>query len=279
MGKGPVVFDPARLKEWQIWFFILLLLGTSLSTVILFTMWLYRSREAKNYMRQFIGMEEDLRSAVENSNSCRVELEKAKESIKYEHQIAENLQNELKETNKKDEQRIKMAIELKTKETEERVKSEMVAKMRTDGGQKEHFINHQQERFMKYISDTSTPEEAESDPVLASARERIALMAQNLYEYAPVAAVDFIKKMVKSDNPSIRTNIVQALANIARQETFEMLFDLYNDSDPRVKREVLRNLKSLNQKIMAGTLTLDSKLGSKIKLLINEEKDRGEWIF
>ena len=92
---------------------------------------------------------------------------------------------------------------------------------------------------MKYVSDTSAPEEAETDPVLASARERIALMAQNLYEYAPSAAVDFITKMVKNDNPSIRTNIVQALANIAKPETFEMLFELYNDNDLHVKREVL----------------------------------------
>ena len=278
-GKGAVMFDLARLKEWHIWSFIYLLLGTSLATIILFIMWLFSSRELNNYKRQFSGMEQDMKNAVENANTYKVELEKAKESVKYEHQIREKLQKELTEIVNKDEQHMKTVLDLKTKDMEEKVRAEIAVKMRSAGGQKEHFINHQQERFMKYVSDTSAPEETESDPVLASARERIALMAQNLYEYAPGAAVDFIKKMVKSENPSIRTNIVQALANIARVETLEMLFDLYNDSDQRVKREVLRNLKSLNQKIATGALSLDAAIAAKVKLLINEEKDRGEWIF
>jgi HEAT repeat protein len=104
-------------------------------------------------------------------------------------------------------------------------------------------------------------------------------MAQNLYEYSPSAAVDFITKMARNDNPSIRTNIVQALSNIAKPETFELLFELYEDNDPRVKREVLRNLKMLNQKISAGSVNFSAQIADKIKSLINKEKDRGEWIF
>ena len=74
-------------------------------------------------------------------------------------------------------------------------------------------------------------------------------MAQNLYEYAPGTAVDFMTKMARNENPLIRTNIVQALANISKPETLELLFELYDDSDMQVKREVLKNLKLLNQKI------------------------------
>ena len=279
IGGGPLLFEPGRLKGWHVWMFIAVLLFTSFATVILFIMLLFKYREAANYRMQFIGMEEDLKNAVEGKNSSIIELEKVRESVKYEHQMAENLQKDIKEKEKKDEERLKTEIDSKTREIEERVRAEMRLKIKPDSGQKENFINHQQERFMKYVSDTSTPAEAESDPVLAAARERIALMAQNLYEYAPGAAVDFITKMARSENPAIRTNIVQALANIAKPETFELLFELCGDTDPRVKREVLRNLKALTQKIAAGTISMDATIAEKVKYYLNKEKDRGEWIF
>jgi hypothetical protein len=267
------------MNQWHFFALIFLLLGASLLSVIFFLMWLYRSREAANYMRQFIGMEEDLKNAVESANSCRIELEKSRESLRYERQISENLQKELREAGKNSEEKIRAEIELKTREAESKVRAKLWGRMNGDGAQKEHFITHQQERFMKYVSDTSSPEESEEDSILSSARERIALMAQNLYEYSPSAAVEFIAKMARNDNPAIRTNIVQALANIAKPETFEMLFELYSDKDQRVKREVLRNLKALNQKISAGSISVGPETAEKVKFLLTEEKDKGEWIF
>jgi HEAT repeat protein len=144
-------------------------------------------------------------------------------------------------------------------------------------GQKEKFVQHQEEKFTKYVNDIATPE-AEADPILASARDRIALMAQNLYEYAPGAAVEFITKIAKNENPLIRTNIVQALANIAKPETFDLLFELYDDSDLRVKREVLRNLKILNQRVLTGEITVEEPVAEEINALLTQEKGKGEWI-
>jgi len=277
--KGALLFDSALIKDWRIWLFVILFLLSSLSSVIFLILFLFKTREAASYKGRLNGYENELKTTVEKRNDYLIELEKARESIKYEQLAAGKLQKDLKDINKKDELHIEMALDQRSKEIEKKVRSEIYGKFKSEDGQRENFINHQQERFLKYISDTSTPAEAETDPVLSSARERIALMAQNLYEYAPGAAVDFITKMARSENPSIRTNIVQALANIAKPETFELLFELYNDVDLRVKREVLRNLKQLNQKIGSGAVFIEAPAAEKIKYLIEIEKVRGEWIF
>ena len=267
-----------EMKESYIIFFVFWTIIASVVSFVLFVAAFVKYKEAEAYRRRLEPLEAELKAAVEEKNNMNIELEKTKERYKFEHQAVEAMQKEITESKKHDEKRFKAELDLKTNEIEQRIRSEMQTKYRVSDGQKENFIQHQEERFMKYVSDTSGPE-VEADPVLASARERIALMAQNLYEYAPSAAVDFITKMATNPNPLVRTNIVQALANIARPETFELLFELYNDVDLRVKREVLRNLKMLNQKANSGAISLDIVITEKIKSLIDKEKGRGEWIF
>ncbi|MBN1621395.1 MAG: HEAT repeat domain-containing protein [Endomicrobiales bacterium] len=112
-----------------------------------------------------------------------------------------------------------------------------------------------------------------------STRQRITFMAQNLYEYNPGEALNFLSNMVENTNPIIRSNAVQALAQIAQPETIDMLFQLYSDPDHNVKAQVLKNMKELEKKIDNKEITVDSAMQHKLKYLLVEEKSKSEWVF
>lgn len=276
--KGFLSDAVGGIKETYIIIFLVWTLLVTMASFIFFIIAYMKYREAEGYKIRSAPLEIELNAVKEEKNTLLVELEKTKERYRYEHQAVEGLQKDAVENKKLDEKRFKAELDAKAGEIEQRIRAEMQVQYSADKGQKESFMRHQENRFMKYVSDTSAPE-AEADPVLSSARERIALMAQNLYEYDPVAALDFITKMATNTNPLVRTNIVQALANISKPETFGLLFMLYDDADPRVKREVLRNLKMLNQKSATGVISLEEPVTERIRSLIAKEKDRGEWIF
>jgi hypothetical protein len=276
-----------EMKEWQlrsltVWF----LLSTVISIVFVIYM-MVRHGTVKENQKRIAEQDLQQKSILDERNVLQseksnllVEMEKIKERCKYEHQSLENMQKELEQNKIHQEQFLRVEFENKNKEMEQKIRAEIMKKYLAPEGQKEKFVQHQEEKFIKYVNEAAVPppEAQEADPILASARERIALMAQNLYEYAPGAAVEFITKMAKNENPLIRTNIVQALANIAKPETFDLLFELYDDSDLRVKREVLRNLKLLNQRVLTGEITLDETVAEEINALITQEKGKGEWI-
>src|SRR3989339_144956 len=207
----------------------------------------------------------------------KIELEKTKERIKFEHQNAEQYRRELKERGQREDERIHMELELRTKEAEERIRKEIAENNAKKGGSREAFLHQQQEKFLQYLGSSAENDDV-SSPALESSRERIAVMAENLYEYAPGAALDFLGKMAVNPNPLIRANVMLALARIGRPETVEMLLKLHGDADYRVKREALKNLKLLNQKIAAQTLSLSPGISLKVSTLLEEEKKKGEWI-
>ncbi|MBN1823699.1 MAG: tetratricopeptide repeat protein [Endomicrobiales bacterium] len=224
--------------------------------------------------RRISGMKADIRNFKDEKNNLVIELEKFKERLKYEHQMVENLTADIKESNKIQEEHINREIDNYKRHLEMKYRSDMIKKQKPLA---DEFMQYHQKTFENVLSETSEPI-GESEPALDSARERIALMAQNLYEYAPGAATDFVNRMVKNENPLIRTNIVQALAYIARPETLEILFKMYNDKDLRVKREVLKNLKMLKQKAAAGAIYLKPEALEKVNALLEQEKSKGEWI-
>jgi hypothetical protein len=112
-----------------------------------------------------------------------------------------------------------------------------------------------------------------------STRERIALMAQNLFEYNPGEALNFLMNMAEHTNAVIRSNVVHALAQIAQPETLEMLFQLYKDPDYRVKGQVLKSLKNIERKVENKEITVDAVNLNKLRYMLNEEKSKSEWIF
>ena len=213
----------------------------------------------------------------EENTGIKLELEKTKERMKFEHQNAEQYRRELKEKEHREDERIHMELELRTKEAEERIRKEIADSNGKKGGSREAFLHQQQEKFLQYLGSSAENDDV-SSPALESSRERIAVMAENLYEYAPGAALDFLGKMAVNPNPLIRANVMLALARIGRPETVEMLLKLHGDADYRVKREALKNLKLLNQKITAQTLSLAPGISATISALLDDEKKKGEWI-
>jgi HEAT repeat protein len=103
-------------------------------------------------------------------------------------------------------------------------------------------------------------------------------MAENLHDFSPGQALDFLERMIANENPLVRSNVARALARIATPETIAMLFNLYADADYGVKREALKGFKQLHQRIAVNSLKLEPETERKIKTLITEEKSRGEWI-
>lgn len=225
-------------------------------------------------------LEEKYAVLNDSLGKMNVELEKLKERYKFEHESAERLRLEIKDTKKRDEDRFKMEIDLKAKQIEERVRSEYLHKKASGTGQQEAFVHQQQAKFLEFVGDTSRQDpEDTSSPAVQAIRERIASMAQNLYESSPGAAVDFINKMLKNDNPLIRSNIVLSLVRISKPETTDMLIELFSDPDPRVKREVIKSLKQIKQKNDMGHNELNDLQRNKIVTLLQDEKNKGEWIF
>jgi tetratricopeptide (TPR) repeat protein len=221
--------------------------------------------------------EEQLRTAETENNRLVIETEKMKERVKYEHQSAEELRRDLKERSRREEERLKAELELKTRQAEERVRSELLSRQPHTASSEEAFLHQQQAKFLEYVDHTAVIDGTLS-PALEAARERISMMAENLYEYAPVAAKNFLNKMATNENALIRANVVRALARVACPETVGLLLRLFEDEDYRVKREALKNLKQLRQRLAANEISVPEELHARIEALLDNEKRRGEWI-
>lgn len=263
---------------------IILLVWLLASPVVLFlaVFILYmKARELSAARLELARLDEESKRLSKERATFQVELEKAREAVKYEHHIAESALKELKDLSKREGDRIRLELDTRTREMEEKVRTEMAQKYRAGAARNDDFLQREQENFMRYSEPESSgagPGE-ETSAGLESTRERIAVMAQNLYEYAPGAAMEFLEKMARNDNPLVRSNVVQALTLIAKPETLEILFRLYQDSDPRVKRESLKRMKQLMQKVNAAVIELAEPIRHRLGNLIDEEKSKGEWIF
>lgn len=277
---GPLQFF-TRMKERQLLMLLIWLIASPLIILSMAMFVVMKGRELGSAKSEIMHLNEETKRLNDERSAFMVELEKARESVKYEHRIAESSQKELKETSKREEDRIRMELDMRTRQMEEKIRSEMAQKYRSVSVPREGFLQREEENFMRYADDASAgagPGE-ETSPALESTRERIALMAQNLYEYAPGAAIEFLEKMARNDNALVRSNVVQALTIIAKPDTLEILFRLYQDNDPRVKREALKRMKQLMQKISSGSVELSESLRQQLAALIAEEKSKGEWIF
>jgi hypothetical protein len=182
------------------------------------------------------------------------------------------LREELKERSRREDEWMTTQMEQRSRELEQQARQELPGRRESDD-----FLQQQEKKFMEYLGEESAVSD-QSSPALESARERIAIMAENLYEYAPLMAADFLQKMAANENPLIRANVIHALGRIAKPETIEMLFSLFADPDLRVRREVLKALKTLNQKILSRAVFIDPDIAHRIAAFIEQEKQRGEWI-
>lgn len=185
------------------------------------------------------------------------------------------LQKEIKDEkahkNKQLEEQLKMNMDIQYRYLREILKSNVRDRDAAN-------IHSQKAKVLELIGDTTHIDE-ESSTAISGARERIANQLEILYKESPVACREFLSNMVQNPNPLIRANIVKSLAKFKDEKILNMLFSLIDDSDPRVKREVLRELKGLRLKIESGLLTPPEDCKKKIERLIEDEKSRTEWIF
>ncbi|MFH1369032.1 MAG: HEAT repeat domain-containing protein [Elusimicrobiota bacterium] len=261
--------------------YILLIIWAGSATVILVILWVIlasKVKTIKNTVAKLRETEDKFYRTSDARNILNIELERIRESVKYERDAAERLRNEIKENKKRDEERYRLEMELKTKQIEERVRSEMIRKQTGKPAQQDAFVHQQQAKVLEYMGDSVQAGDSTS-PALEAIRERIASMAQNLHDYAPAAAMNFLKQMMTNENPLVRANVVLALSRISKSDTIELLLNLIEDKDDIVKREVIKNLKLIKRRVDAGTLEISETHKTRIQSLLDDELTKGEWIF
>jgi hypothetical protein len=269
-----------------LYFILFVCIVWAIAGTVLFVMYLvyYQQEKIKREQaRDMLNeMEENSQKISDEKTEIYKGLEKSRELLDYEHRTVEQLRNELSEVRKKEYDKMRAELDLRTKQIEQRLRLEMGATERPAGNVnfKEAIFHQEKEQFKKDID--SSPDVAADEvtsPSINALRERISMMALNLYENAPQAAVDFLMKFANDANPLIRMNVISALMRISSNETTEILIRLYQDPDNRVKREALKNLAELDKKIKNKELVLNAETAAKIKTILSNEKANGEWVF
>ncbi len=140
-------------------------------------------------------------------------------------------------------------------------------------------FDNQQKQILSFLSTISNPE-IYSEYELELYREKFASMLKTLFEMNPQKTYSILQQMLQNENAYNRINVVSALVEIGTEETFLMLFNLYEkDKDVRVKREIIKQLMKLKQKILQNKVSLPESIKQKILSLLEEEKRKGEWLF
>ena len=141
------------------------------------------------------------------------------------------------------------------------------------------ITDKQQEQILSFLSTIGKPE-LYTEYELEIYREKLASMLKTLFEVNPQKTYVVLHQMINNENPVIRANVVLALIEICSDETFSMLFNLYErDTDTRVKGEIIKQLVKLKQKIVQNKVSLPESIKQKVLSLLDEEKKKGEWLF
>ncbi|MEW6040091.1 MAG: HEAT repeat domain-containing protein [Elusimicrobiota bacterium] len=142
-------------------------------------------------------------------------------------------------------------------------------------------IKKDEEHLKEFVDQTKSIKEdvfIESHE-LERIRERIAIKVMGLNEISQGAAIRFLRELISSDDPIVRANAPCALAAISSTEAIDILIDMSNDDDEKVKREVLKHLKSISIKLQSGSIKLPDDYKNKIKEAIKLQIEEGDWIF
>ncbi|MEM4368590.1 MAG: HEAT repeat domain-containing protein, partial [Candidatus Anstonellales archaeon] len=110
-------------------------------------------------------------------------------------------------------------------------------------------------------------------------REKLSTMLKTLYQINPEKALFVINKMLNHPSDIVKANLAYSLAEIANELTIEMLFKLYQEKNPIVKQEALRQLIRLEKKIKNNEIEISEETKNKIITKVKEEKSKGEWLF
>ncbi len=260
-------FSVKNNKNIYVWIIIIqLLIFLILSTIIFFIKLTNQklNNTIKNYEIKISLLEKEKIKLQQTNLDLLSKVEKYKENEDLYKKNLDDYKNEIKEKMEQINLLQKQLIDLTSK-----------PKMVSYGI--DNFLQKKHKEIIGYI--TENPKEEQSEFDIEASRSRIALMLKNLYELNPSKALESIVNLATNKNPMIRINIVQGLIEIATEETFNILLNLYSDPDERVRREVIKRLWILKQKIDNNAIVLNDNIKSKVIEIVQYEKRKGEWIF
>lgn len=209
-------------------------------------------------------------------------LELEKENSKLNLELIDT-KKELEKTKEREEIYKKYFEEYK-KDTEEKLKliKELQLSQNTQPTQKIITKTEQLSQKQAEIISLATnlPEGIiSSEYQLEVYREKLSTMLKTLYQINPEKALFVINKMLNHPSDIVKANLAYSLAEIANELTIEMLFKLYQEKNPIVKQEALRQLIRLEKKIKNNEIEISEETKNKIITKVKEEKSKGEWLF
>lgn len=209
-------------------------------------------------------------------------LELEKENSKLNLELIDT-KKELEKTKEREEIYKKYFEEYK-KDTEEKLKliKELQLSQNTKSTQKIITKTEQLSQKQAEIISLATnlPEGIiSSEYQLEVYREKLSTMLKTLYQINPEKALFVINKMLNHPSDIVKANLAYSLAEIANELTIEMLFKLYQEKNPIVKQEALRQLIRLEKKIKNNEIEISEETKNKIITKVKEEKSKGEWLF
>jgi tetratricopeptide (TPR) repeat protein len=241
-------------------------------------MWLFFGKKIKKSAQLLTASAESSEKLKTEFQAQALELEKTKEALKYEREAAGRLIADLKEEknakNKRYEEQLRMALDIRQKQMEELFKSSAVS----ESSKRTSVLHGHRAKVLERIGDATYIDE-DSSVALEAARERISAQAKELYSASASGCMSFLREMVSNGNPLIRSNIARALSRLASPETLDMLIALWRDPSFKVRREALRELKNMRDALSRGALKLDEKSAVRLTETVKEAVSGGDWIF
>lgn len=94
-----------------------------------------------------------------------------------------------------------------------------------------------------------------------------------LYKYNPIKALKDLFIMSKDTNPEIRITVAQLLGQIGTEDSIRILIQMKDETDQKVKREVIKNLYEIFE---GRSASLAKNVVESVENVLKENKD--EWI-
>ncbi len=218
-------------------------------------------KENETLKTQLLEAKKEIETSKEKDKMYQQQIKHYETELKEKDKIISSLQNELANISKLSLTQTKIPTT-----TKQSIKPQL-------------SFDKQQKQILSFLSTISNPE-IYSEYELELYREKFASMLKTLFEMNPQKTYSILQQMLQNENAYNRANVVSALVEIGTEETFLMLFNLYEkDKDERVKREIIKQLMKLKQKILQNKVSLPEDIKQKILFLLEEEKRKGEWLF
>gem|GEM_PF-3758230 len=110
------------------------------------------------------------------------------------------------------------------------------------------------------------------------AYKRFASQLKSIHELNKENAIESIKPLLNDPDPNVRVYLAGTLSRLPIPEFAAVLLQLWKDSDENVRRESLRGIHNLCQR-SDFTGIFSGELRTRLQQVVEEEKNRTEWIF